>query len=55
MDASFSIQPTEKVRLTHQGKLLREYAMTVFSDSKHFKENISSVNTDTMQFSFGAT
>lgn len=29
--------------------------MTVFSDSKHFKENISSVKTDTMQFSFGAT
>jgi DNA-binding transcriptional LysR family regulator len=29
--------------------------MTVFSDSKHFKENISSINTDTMQFSFGAT
>lgn len=44
-----------KIRLTHQGKLLKEFAMTVFSDSKHFKENISSVNTDTMQFSFGAT
>jgi DNA-binding transcriptional LysR family regulator len=29
--------------------------MTVFSDSKHFKENIRSVQTDTMQFSFGAT
>ncbi|OPZ86548.1 MAG: HTH-type transcriptional regulator CysL [Firmicutes bacterium ADurb.Bin419] len=29
--------------------------MTVFSDSKHFRENIGSVNTDTMQFSFGAT
>lgn len=29
--------------------------MTVFSDSKHFKENISSIQTDTMQFSFGAT
>lgn len=44
-----------KLKLTHQGELLKEFAMTVFSDSKHFKENISSVNTDTMQFSFGAT
>ena len=44
-----------KIRLTHQGELLREFAMTVFSDSKHFKENIRSVQTDTMQFSFGAT
>lgn len=41
--------------LTHQGELLKEFAMTVFSDSKHFKENICSVQTDTMQFSFGAT
>ena len=44
-----------KIRLTHQGELLKELAMTVFSDSKHFKENIRSVKTDTMQFSFGAT
>ena len=44
-----------KIRLTHQGELLKEFAMTVFSDSKHFKENIRSVKTDTMQFSFGAT
>ncbi len=44
-----------KLRLTHQGELLKEFSMTVFSDSKHFKENISSVNTDTMEFSFGAT
>lgn len=44
-----------KIRLTHQGELLKEFAMTVFSDSKHFKENIRSVQTDTMQFSFGAT
>lgn len=43
------------IRLTHQGELLKEFTMTVFSDSKHFKENISSVQTDTMQFSFGAT
>jgi DNA-binding transcriptional LysR family regulator len=43
------------MRLTHQGQLLREFAMTVFSDSKHFKENIRSVQTDTMRFSFGAT
>lgn len=44
-----------KIVLTHQGKLLEEFATTVFSDAKHFKENISSVNTETMQFSFGAT
>lgn len=44
-----------KIRLTHQGELLREFAMTVFSDSKHLKQNISSFETDTMQFSFGAT
>ncbi len=43
------------IRLTHQGELLKEFAMTVFSDSKHFKENIRSVQADTMQFSFGAT
>lgn len=45
----------KKVRLTHQAELLREFAMTVFSDSKHFKENIQSIQTDKMQFSFGAT
>jgi DNA-binding transcriptional LysR family regulator len=44
-----------KIKLTHQGQLLKEFAITVFSDSKHFKENISSVQTDTMEFSFGAT
>lgn len=44
-----------KIKLTHQGELLKEFALTVFSDSKHFKENIRSVQTDTMQFSFGAT
>lgn len=44
-----------RIRLTHQGELLREFATTVFSDSKHFKENIQSIQTDTMQFSFGAT
>ncbi len=43
------------IRLTPQGERLKEFAMTVFSDSKHFKDNISSVQTDTMQFSFGAT
>lgn len=43
------------IKLTHQGELLKEFAMTVFSDSMHFKENIRSVQTDTMQFSFGAT
>lgn len=44
-----------KIRLTQQGELLKEFAVTVFSDSKHFKGNISSVQTDTMLFSFGAT
>lgn len=44
-----------RIRLTHQGELLKEFATTVFSDSKHFKENIQSIQTDTMQFSFGAT
>jgi DNA-binding transcriptional LysR family regulator len=44
-----------EMKLTRQGKLLREFAMTVFSDSKHFKENFSSVQTDTMRFAFGAT
>ena len=44
-----------KIRLTHQGELLKEFAMTVSSDSKHFKENILSVQTETMEFSFGAT
>lgn len=44
-----------KLRLTHQGELLKEYAMTVFSDSKHIKENINAVNTETAEFSFGAT
>ena len=44
-----------KTRLTPQGELLKEFAMTVFSDSKHFKENIRSVQTDTLKFSFGAT
>ncbi|NLL39039.1 MAG: LysR family transcriptional regulator [Clostridiales bacterium] len=44
-----------KMRLTVQGELLREFAMTVFADSKHFKQNISSINTENLQFSFGAT
>ncbi len=44
-----------KIKLTHQGELLREFSTTTFSDSKHFRENISQVQTDTMQFSFGAT
>ncbi|NLC44999.1 MAG: LysR family transcriptional regulator [Clostridiales bacterium] len=44
-----------KTKLTHQGELLKEFAITVFSDSKHFRENISSVQTDTMEFTFGAT
>lgn len=44
-----------KVKLTHQGELLREFVMTVNSDSKHLRENIGSRLPDTMQFKFGAT
>lgn len=44
-----------KTILTPQGELLKEFATTVFSDAKHLKENISAVETETMQFSFGAT
>lgn len=44
-----------KIILTHQGELLKDFAMTVSSDFKHLKENFLSVRTDTMQFSFGAT
>lgn len=44
-----------RIRLTHQGELLKEFARTVFSDAKHFKQNISSFETDEMQVSFGAT
>ncbi len=44
-----------KIRLTLQGELLKEFTMTIFSDSKHFKESIGSIQEDTMQFSFGAT
>lgn len=44
-----------QLKLTHQGELLKEYTMTVSADSKHIKENISAVNMDTIQFSFGAT
>jgi len=44
-----------KLTLTHQGELLKEFAMTVFSDSKHLKENIREINTDVMEFNFGAT
>ncbi len=43
------------IRLTQQGELLKEFAMSVFSDSKHFKENIRSIQADTIQLSFGAT
>lgn len=43
-----------KIRLTQHGELLREFAMTVYSDSKHLKQNIG-VNEDKLQFSFGAT
>ncbi len=44
-----------KTILTPQGELLKEFATTVFSDAKHLKDNISAVETETMQFSFGAT
>ncbi len=43
------------LRLTPQGELLKEYAMTVFSDSTHLKDYISAPTPATMEFSFGAT
>lgn len=49
------VSVNRNIKLTHQGELLKEFAMTVSSDSKHFKEHIRSVKTSTMQFSFGAT
>lgn len=44
-----------KISLTHQGELLKEFATTVASDTKHLIENILSDPTDAMQFAFGAT
>jgi len=44
-----------RIKLTRQGELLREFAMTVFADSKHLRQNIAELDTETMQFSFGAT
>ncbi len=44
-----------KTTLTPQGEVLKEFATTVYSDAKHLKDNISAVDTETMQFSFGAT
>lgn len=44
-----------KTMLTTQGELLKEFVTTVYSDAKHLKDNISAVETETMQFSFGAT
>ena len=46
---------SRSIKLTPQGELLKQFATTVFSDAKHLKENIRSVKTSTMQFSFGAT
>lgn len=43
------------LRLTPQGELLKEYAMTVYSDSTHLKDYISAPRPATMTFSFGAT
>ncbi|MDD4773279.1 MAG: LysR family transcriptional regulator [Eubacteriales bacterium] len=44
-----------KLTLTRQGELLKEFATTVSSDSKHLRENIRSHQTETALFSFGAT
>lgn len=44
-----------KITFTLQGKLLKEYAMTVFSDAKQFRESIAETHTGDMQFKFGAT
>lgn len=45
----------KKIQLTEQGELLRAFAMTIFSDLKHFKESLSATTADTLHFSFGAT
>lgn len=44
-----------KIQLTQQGKLLKEFAITVFSDSQHLKENIQTIKAESLHFSFGAT
>ncbi|HHU06374.1 MAG TPA: LysR family transcriptional regulator [Clostridiales bacterium] len=46
---------SRKIKLTRRGELLKEFATTVFADSKHFKQIIGSIDTETTQFSFGAT
>jgi len=43
-----------KLRLTAEGELLREFVMTVSSDSKHLRESIRAAESVT-PFSFGAT
>ncbi len=48
-------QVKRTLRLTPQGELLKEYVTTVFSDAKHLKENICSLQPAALQFSFGAT
>ncbi len=43
------------LKLTSQGKMLREYATTVSSDSMHLKKTMTASKTATKEFSFGAT
>lgn len=44
-----------KLSLTHQGERLKEFAMTIFSDTKHFKDTLLLENNEKIQFNFGAT
>lgn len=44
-----------KIQLTPQGKRLKEFALTVFSDFKHFKENMNTSKNEIQHFAFGAT
>lgn len=44
-----------RIRLTRQGELLKEFAITVFSDSQHLKENLRTFQADAIHLSFGAT
>lgn len=44
-----------KIKLTPQGKLLKEFTTTVHSDSQHLKQNIQAIESVARNFSFGAT
>lgn len=44
-----------KVSLTKEGEFLQEFAITVASDAKHFKEMIGCSQAEEIEFTFGAT